>query len=60
VSGIASFANHGNTARFGVQSRIMKSALFFVALGLITSNVAAQQGQFRWVTARTESEIYEQ
>ncbi len=54
------YANRGNTASFGVQSRIMKSALVLVALGLITSNVAAQQDQFRWVTARTDSAIYEQ
>lgn len=38
----------------------MKSALLFVALGLITSNVAAQQHEFRWVTAHADSAIYEQ
>jgi len=38
----------------------MKSALLFVALGLITSSVAAQQDQFRWVTPRTDAAIYEQ
>jgi hypothetical protein len=36
----------------------MKSALLFAALGLITSSVAAQQDQFRWVTARTDAVIY--
>ena len=37
----------------------MKSALLFVVLGLIASNVAAQRHQFRWVTPRTDSAIYE-
>ncbi|MDP9161978.1 MAG: hypothetical protein M3O09_17350 [Acidobacteriota bacterium] len=38
----------------------MKSAPLFLALCIITSNVAAQRHQFRWVTARTDSAIYEQ
>ena len=38
----------------------MKSALIFVALGLITSNVAAQRDQFRWVTARSDPAIFQQ
>jgi hypothetical protein len=37
-----------------------KAALLFVALCLITSNVAAERHQFRWLTARKDAAIYGQ
>jgi len=37
----------------------MKSVFLFMVAGLITCNLAAQQTEFKWVTASTDSAIYE-
>jgi hypothetical protein len=38
----------------------MKSAFVAMVVGLIACNLAAQQTEFKWVTARTDAAIYEQ